>query len=121
MSEISRLNFININAYKFGQPAILASKHCSLLTASRGVDYWNTIYLLFLVSTPYRKYARSTWSKRTNSSTKAIKRSTAARTRFREAARRDVATPRKFAKTVKGVTAKLTKTARGDAATRRKP
>ena len=26
MSEISRLNFININAYEFGQPAILASK-----------------------------------------------------------------------------------------------
>ena len=26
MSEISRLKFININAYEFGQPAILASK-----------------------------------------------------------------------------------------------
>ena len=26
MSEISRLNFININASEFGQPAILASK-----------------------------------------------------------------------------------------------
>ena len=26
MSEISRLNFINIFAYEFGQPAILASK-----------------------------------------------------------------------------------------------
>ena len=38
LSEISRLNFININAYKFGQPAILASKHCSLLTVSRGVS-----------------------------------------------------------------------------------
>ena len=25
LSEISRLNFININAYKFGQPAILAN------------------------------------------------------------------------------------------------
>ena len=31
-SEISRVNFINLNAYKFSQPAILASKHCSLLT-----------------------------------------------------------------------------------------
>ena len=37
-SEISRVNFINLNAYKFGQPAILASKHCSLLTGSRGVS-----------------------------------------------------------------------------------
>ena len=27
MSEISRLKFININTYEFGQPAILASKH----------------------------------------------------------------------------------------------
>ena len=36
-SEISRVNFINLNAYKFGQPAILASKHCSLLTGSREV------------------------------------------------------------------------------------
>ena len=38
LSEISRVNFINLNAYKFGQPAILASKHCSLLTGSRGVS-----------------------------------------------------------------------------------
>ena len=38
LSEISRLHFIDINAYKFGQPAILASKHCSLLTVSRGVS-----------------------------------------------------------------------------------
>ena len=37
-SEISRVNFINLNAYKFGQPAILASKHCSLLTGSREVS-----------------------------------------------------------------------------------
>ena len=37
-SEISRVNFINLNAYKFGQPAILASKHCSLLTGWRGVS-----------------------------------------------------------------------------------
>ena len=37
LSEISRVNFINLNAYKFGQPAILASKHCSLLS-SRGVS-----------------------------------------------------------------------------------
>ena len=32
LSEISRVNFINFNAFKFGRPAILASKHCSLLT-----------------------------------------------------------------------------------------
>ena len=32
--EISRLNFINLNAYKFGQRA----KHCSLLSVSRGVS-----------------------------------------------------------------------------------
>ena len=38
LSEISRVNFINLNAYKFGQPAILASKHCPLLTGSRGVS-----------------------------------------------------------------------------------
>ena len=38
LSEISRLHFIDINAYKFGQPAILASKHCSLLTVSRAVS-----------------------------------------------------------------------------------
>ena len=38
LSEISRVNFINLNAYKFGQPAILASKYCSLLTGSRGVS-----------------------------------------------------------------------------------
>ena len=38
LSEISRVNFINLNAYKFGQPAILASKHCSLLTGSIGVS-----------------------------------------------------------------------------------
>ena len=38
LSEISRVNFINLNAYKFGQPAILASKHCSLLTGSRGMS-----------------------------------------------------------------------------------
>ena len=36
--ETSRLNFINLNAYKFCQPAILASKQCSLLTVSRGVS-----------------------------------------------------------------------------------
>ena len=29
---------MNINANKFGQPAILASKQCSLLTVSRGVS-----------------------------------------------------------------------------------
>ena len=33
MSEISRLNFMNINAYKFGQPATLASKYCSPLNS----------------------------------------------------------------------------------------
>ena len=38
LSEISRVNYINLNAYKFGQPAILASKQCSLLTGSRGVS-----------------------------------------------------------------------------------
>ena len=38
LSEISRVNFINLNAYKFGQPAILASKHCSLLTGSGGMS-----------------------------------------------------------------------------------
>ena len=38
LSEISRVNFINLNAYKFGQPAILASKQCLLLTGSRGVS-----------------------------------------------------------------------------------
>ena len=38
LSEISRVNFINLNAYRFGQPATLASKHCSLLTGSRGVS-----------------------------------------------------------------------------------
>jgi len=37
------------------------------------------------------------------------------------AAQRDAATQRKFAKTVKRVTAKHAKTAWGDAATRRKP
>ena len=46
MSEISRLNFININAYKFGQPAVLVWKHCLLLTVSRAVDYKNNIYIL---------------------------------------------------------------------------
>ena len=29
---------MNVNAYKFGQPAILASNHCLLLTVSRRVD-----------------------------------------------------------------------------------
>ena len=29
---------MNINTNKFGQPAILASKQCSLLTVSRGVS-----------------------------------------------------------------------------------
>ena len=75
----------------------------------------------FLVLNPYRKYARSTWSKRTNSYPKAIKRSTAARTRFREAAQRDATTRKKFTKTAKGVTGKLAKTAQGDAAMRTKP
>ena len=37
LSEISRVNFINLNAYEFDQPAILASKRCSLLTGSRRV------------------------------------------------------------------------------------
>ena len=46
MSEISRLNFININAYEFGQPTILASKHAVNTTASKGVDYKNNIDLL---------------------------------------------------------------------------
>ena len=45
MSEISILNFLNINAYKFGEPAILASKHYSLLTALRGVYRTPFIYL----------------------------------------------------------------------------
>ena len=38
LCEISRVNYINLNAYKFGQPAILASKQCWLLTGSRGVS-----------------------------------------------------------------------------------
>ena len=44
LSEIPRVNFINLNAYKFGQPAILASKHCSLLTGSRGVSIKSGMY-----------------------------------------------------------------------------
>ena len=44
MSEISGLNFMNINAYEFGKPAILVSN--ALLTVSRGVDYKNNIDLL---------------------------------------------------------------------------
>ena len=48
-SEISRVNFINLNAYKFGQPAILASKHCSLLIGSRGVSV-NRLLAVRLIS-----------------------------------------------------------------------
>ena len=44
MSEISRLNFINIYACEFDEPAILASKR--LLTVSKQVDYKNNIDLL---------------------------------------------------------------------------
>ena len=49
LSEISRVNFINLNAYKFGQPAILASKHCSLLTGSRRVSV-NRLLAVRLIS-----------------------------------------------------------------------
>ena len=44
MSEISRLNFININAYEFGQPVILASKRA--VNSVKRVDYKDNIYLL---------------------------------------------------------------------------
>ena len=36
MSEISRLNFINIYAYEFGQPAILASAKRAVNSVKRG-------------------------------------------------------------------------------------
>ena len=39
------MKYPDVNAYKFGQPAILASKHCSLLTVKRGVCETWTGYL----------------------------------------------------------------------------